>query len=244
MLDQFLEIALAEQQKNDTRQEMVDAFMNFPEEELHKIASGELKMSCYDGDGDWLEKFEGTPMYDQALALEEEKLELDVQDQQQRLSEQQERRAKSDQRDAVWDAKDAIRLKKRLLELELRKAQLGGGGEEAGAEGEELEPEPPTSPEAPTATEEEVAPEKLGAVDYFHYRRQQGLKIMGGLMKEAMVKGAAGLPPALQKHKVPKGTDIGKPGYEGGHTGKTFIQELGNALSRPRGCIPKHVSVP
>ncbi len=222
MLDQFLEVALAEKEKNDVRQEMVSAFMHFPDDELHKLASGEAKLADFGGE-DNLEKFEGTPLYDQALALEEEKLELDIQDQQQRLADNEEKREERGQRDSVWDAKDAIRLKQRMLELELRKSQLGTGGDEGMEEGmEEGEPEPPApAPEVPTA-EEEVAPEKLGAVDYFHYRRQQGLKLLGGLIKEAVCKEKSGgnLPEALQKHKVPKGTDIGKPGYEGGHTGK------------------------
>jgi hypothetical protein len=191
MLDHFLERALAKQAKDDTRQEMVDAFMQFPDDELHKIATGRVKLSCMmeDGDNDWLGKFDGTPLYDQALALEEEKLELDVQAQQQRLAENEERRAKSQERDSVWDAKDAIRLKKRLLELELRKSQLGGGEEEEPELEEEMEAEGPEPPEpeegeVPEA-EEEPAPEKLGAVEVLYQQRQQMLRSKGELMKAA-----------------------------------------------------------
>lgn len=196
MLDQFLKVALAAKEKNDTRQEMVESFMKLPNSELHKIATGKLKLSyMMDSENDWLGKFEGTPLYDQALALEEEKLELDVQGQQQRLAENEERRAKSQERDSIWDQQDGICLKKRLLELELRKAQLGGGedgdddeeeGEEEGEEAEEME-----APEAPTAEGEE-APEKLGAVDYFYRQRQGALRAKGELMKAA----AEGMDPA------------------------------------------------
>jgi hypothetical protein len=184
MLDQFLKVALAAKEKNDTRQEMVESFMKLPNSELHKIATGKLKLSCMmDSENDWLGKFEGTPLYDQALALEEEKLELDVQGQQQRLAENEERRAKSQERDVIWDQQDAIRLKKRLLELELRKSQLGGGAE--GEEGPEEEAEEEAEGmEAPTGGEEE-APEKLGSVDYFYRQRAAALHAKGERMKLA-----------------------------------------------------------
>lgn len=68
------------------------------------------------------------------------------------------------------------------------------------------------------ATRSDVIPEKL--------QRKAEKKVGVGKGEESMKleapkqKLSGALPAALQKAKVPKGKDIGKPGYEGGHTGK------------------------
>lgn len=224
MLDLALEAAYEAEKKNTARQEMVDAFMHFPEDELKKIASGELKLA-YGDDDDWLKKFEDTPLYDQALALEEASLEIDIADQQQRISENEERQAKNQQRDAIWDQKDALRLKKRMLELELRKGQLGGGAEEE--EGEEEE-------EAPEVEESEgEAPEKLSsAAAYFYRQRQRVLDHMAGQMRkqaasdEALSRLALGLPATLAA-AAPEGQRLEAFGEGLKHTSGQGLKGMG-----------------
>ena len=85
MFDHFLEIACRQDQQHALRNEMAEHFKMLPVEELQKIASGELKLAdcCDSGEDDWLSKFRTTPLYPQALSLEEELLQLDVAEQQQ-----------------------------------------------------------------------------------------------------------------------------------------------------------------
>lgn len=142
MLDKFLEAAYEHQQRTSLRNEMAEGFKNLPLDELAKIASGELKLASYD-EGDWLDKFKGSPLYDQALALEEECLRIDIAEQQHRGQEQ----SMSQQ---LWNAKDSIRLKKRMLELQLRQSE---GAAQAAPEGPAVEPAAPATGPAPSAME-------------------------------------------------------------------------------------------
>ena len=178
MLDHMLEVMYKQAQQTSIRNQMAEGLKHLPVSELKKLASGEMKLAYHDDD-DWLCKFKGTPMYDDALQLETECLELDAKQQQMSLAENEERRARSNERDAIWDAKDAIRLKKRLLELDLRKAELaaaGGGGEELEEpEEEEFEEEPEEEPEED---------EKEAVASYFADRPKHA----------AMAKFAAALP--------------------------------------------------
>jgi hypothetical protein len=100
---------------------MVQDFMKLPMSELKKIASGKTKLAYHDEE--WLEKFEGSPLYDEALALEEACLSLDIEQKQRDIARQAERAEDSD----LWKQRDAISLKKRILELELTKSRLGAG---------------------------------------------------------------------------------------------------------------------
>jgi hypothetical protein len=131
MLNEFLEIAYAEDMKKQAQAEKNFLFSQLPAEDLRKIASGvPLKEACMCGDGEsFLDKFKGTPFLQQAVALEQEMLQTEMLEQQKRV-EDRERRASEDN---VWDARDRIRLKKKLLELELAKSQ--GGSPDAPAQG-------------------------------------------------------------------------------------------------------------
>lgn len=170
MLDQFLETLYEAEKKADARQEMVSAFMNFPKEELHKIAAGRVKLA-YHGDGDWLEKFKGSPLYDQALALEEQSLQLDIEEQQKRLA----RKAERESEDSTWDARDAICLKKRMLDLELVKSQ--GGEAQA--------PAKPTDAPTMNLGESDLAPgpDKISSVNIFYGQRQVALEKTAAVMR-------------------------------------------------------------
>lgn len=160
MLDYFLEAIYKSAQQRSTRNEMAEGLKNLPIDELRKLASGEVKLSGYDDDN-WICKFEGTPFYDEALALETQCLELDTKQQEMDLEDSQRRREESRASNEVWDAKDAIRLKKRLLELALRKAELGERRGESLVE--ETEPE---------LEEGELEDEEKSAAAYFVNKRR------------------------------------------------------------------------
>ena len=140
MLDAFTEVLFKNAELKKQEDEMTELMMKLPLDEVAKIASG--KEACGmigGGDGSWLKKYEGTPLFDQAIALEEEALQMDAQRLQKRMVE-------DTQREKEWHVRDAIDLKKRLLDLELRKAQVGTGTVEGGEEEEEPEDEAANAP--------------------------------------------------------------------------------------------------
>jgi hypothetical protein len=149
MFEEYLEVSYEKQTRKQATFEVVGLLEGLPDWEVEKIAegvpvselygyldhrapgtpgvktasSGELTKLC-GGDNDltFLEAFKGTPLFDQAIALEQEEIQAAMLDQQKK----QERRAMNQGDDQLWDARDKIRLRKRLLELELAKQQNGG----------------------------------------------------------------------------------------------------------------------
>lgn len=128
MLDKFLEVSFGKTKQAESKARMVALMMKLPNEELKKIASGEIKLSyghevaCVKGEQQtWLQRFKGTPLFDQAVSLEQHELELDMQSDQQRA------------RDDVFyretdSARNELCIQKKLLELELVKSQDASSG--------------------------------------------------------------------------------------------------------------------
>lgn len=149
MLDAFLEVACGHIKQAEARDRDVELLGRLPVETLMKVASGELlKEACGLGmeSGDWLEKFRGTPLLDQAIALEKQDLELQMQDQQ-----AQQHRRQMEAELPRWDesqaARDHLRIQRKLLELEL----VGGPSAAAAPAAEEAVEE---VAEAPAGLEE------------------------------------------------------------------------------------------
>lgn len=220
MLDAFLEVAYQKESSRSLRNEMAEAMTALPNDELAKIASGEVKLAYMVNEGHsggcWLDQFKETPLYDEAIQLEQMDLQVEAQDIQLRSQERA-------QRDGLWDTRDAISLKKRLLELKLRQGEAGGAEaeetpEEEAAEEEagvhEVAPEPPAAaPPAPP----EPAPKQASAL-------------------EAMRKEAKELTMAGREHIKSKNFAIPK-GNGPGDTGKYPIHDrrhAANALTRVR----------
>ena len=147
MIDSFLKVAYAHEVKRQGQAELTDLLKNFSSAELRKLAEGTPVVDALDkiagfgcdGDGGtFLDRFKGTPLLDQAIALEQEELQADMLEQQKR----EQRRAEQQGEDSVYDMKDKIRLKKRMLELELAKSEgapqpvLGEPAQGAGAPGD------------------------------------------------------------------------------------------------------------
>lgn len=106
MLDTYLQMAVEKQKIASAKLAMLEVLKQFPVEELQKIASMGLSMgSC---EGPWVKQFQGTPLFEQAMALEQEGIQLDLEDNNRRQMDQEH-----------WAQKDTINLKRRLLELEL-----------------------------------------------------------------------------------------------------------------------------
>jgi hypothetical protein len=117
-----------------------------PTELLQKIASGEVTLPKMAGeDGCWLDKFQGTPLLDKAIAIEKEDLEIQMDDNARRHEE-----AALREQFGGWDEtqarRDDLSIKRKLLELEL--AGGGTGAELGGQEGEDAIP-PGAAEEAP-----------------------------------------------------------------------------------------------
>lgn len=125
MLDQFLQAAYETKQAHDLRNQLAEDLKVLPVQELQKIASGQLKLSSCGEGGEWLDQFEGTDHFEEAMDLERQSLQIEAQELQQRQSER---------RNETWDLRDAIRLKKRLLEYRLRSGPAPESAEEAPVE--------------------------------------------------------------------------------------------------------------
>ena len=122
MLDTFLTVAYEKTAQAKEQADFVELLKKLPNEELQKIASGDGDIKAAFGcDDSFVEKFKGSPLADQAIALEQESLQLDIAQQQKNLERKNE--AKNDD---IYEAQDKLRVRKKLLELELAKQQLGG----------------------------------------------------------------------------------------------------------------------
>lgn len=134
MLDIFLEVACAREDQAQQKLAMDDLLMQLPEEDLWRLARGESTASLLkQADGEppdqpeensWLRKFEGTPFYERALALEQESLEQDIASAKENLEKKLHPEPDS------YEASEKTRLCKRILDLELTKSQLAGSSEE------------------------------------------------------------------------------------------------------------------
>ena len=136
MLNEFLKVAYNTSIRDQEKQELDALLSKLPVSELHKLASGTPIAALYGhmdkkaycettgtGEATWLDQFKGTPLFDQAIALEQQELQAEVLDMQKR----QERRAQTANEDTLYDQRDKLRVQKKLLALELAKQQGGAG---------------------------------------------------------------------------------------------------------------------
>ena len=140
MFEEFLDVIYEKTSRQQATFEVIGLLDGLPDWEVEKIASGmpiaelyghldrkpltKTAMSDCSPDGEpksFLDRFKGTPLFDQAVALEQEELQAEMLD----LQKKQESRATRQNEDTIWDAKDKLRVRKRLLELELAKQQGG-----------------------------------------------------------------------------------------------------------------------
>ena len=132
MLDEYLLTSYRAEKTKTASREVIDRLKQLPIDELQKMASGDptSKLAFMDPCGassSWLDQFKGTPLFDQAVAIERNLLEIDAQQQSQRAADQQ-----------AWSQRDALQLKRRMLELDLVTSQNGGGPEAQEEKGVQL----------------------------------------------------------------------------------------------------------
>lgn len=120
MLDLWLEHAYTKTKQAEDKQRFYTALEQLPTAELLAITRGESPINkVAHGDACWLDQFQGSPLYDQALALEKQSLELDMSD-----------AAESTERQAAYSHRDALRVQRRMLELALSEERHRAAGGE------------------------------------------------------------------------------------------------------------------
>ncbi len=145
MLPQYLQIAYRQSKQKEASDALVAKLKLLPLDDLKKLASGEVpeKLSCLSdgpsGPREWIDKFKGTPLFEQAVGIERALLEFDATQTAQRKQEQ-----------ALWSQRDALNMQKRMLDLDL--ALLGEGG--APGPGPAAAAPAPASPIAPALNPE------------------------------------------------------------------------------------------
>lgn len=206
MLDQFLTVAYEQTERAKEKRAYIDNLKKLPREELFRLATGEKLAwaepvkAAHDSDSVacWIDQFKGTPLFDQAVMLEQADLQLEAQDIQ--------RRMQQPPPDDLWVQRDQLRLQKRLLELQL--AQASGGGAHLAAAPQQA------TPPAPELTGSQgagaVGSEELDNTEAVHNRPvgSPGLKMGSAELARAaermkaaaaMHKAAAALPRALAR---------------------------------------------
>jgi hypothetical protein len=153
--------------KKQANRELVDGLKNLPISELVDLANGKVteKTACINALGSpsesWLDKYKGSALFDQAVQLEQQLIQLEMQEQQKREAQKANREQMEQQFgdcSDIYDQKDRISLQKRMLDLQLAQegagAMPGGEGEEGEEMGEEEQPAPvPAAAEAPPPAE-------------------------------------------------------------------------------------------
>lgn len=161
MLGSFLKVAYANEKRDEEQAQLVEKMAGLPDELLHKIVSGEEKLAYIGGFGDdcWIEKYKGTPLFEQAIELEKQEL-------QSRMAESARRTEDSEKFRAQDAARDELCIQKKLLDLQLleQEAGVGQGEEEVPEEGVPGEAPPDAAPGGEEdAALEEAPPEEVPA---------------------------------------------------------------------------------
>jgi hypothetical protein len=114
MLDHFLEAAIRADAVKNNSVKLAQDLKNLPVETLYGLATGREKLA-FGHDADWLDKYRGTTLFEQALMLEKADLENEV------------ARGQADamrpQMDKFYQTSDQIRIQKRMLDLKLAELQ-------------------------------------------------------------------------------------------------------------------------
>lgn len=198
MLDSFLKVACSRAEKATEQSRLVEKLRQLPEETLFKIASGEEKLGymgsvgCSPGmNGEqWLDRFKGTALFEQALELEK-------QDLQEQMAEQARYREEDSMRSARGAARDELSVQRKLLELQLAEQDAGLGGEPEAFAGEETPEEEllehgPESPEAQAAAQAQLPqppPQQPPAAPKEESPEKAAMKLAHAMMKMADAAG-------------------------------------------------------
>lgn len=225
MLDAFLAVAYDHETRHTENVKLAKVLKSLPIEDLQKLASGEAKLAFEDcddsGDKTWIGKYKGTPLFDQALALEKADLEAEV------------ARTQADTTPSPYEemnkTRDNIRVQKKMLDLDLVEVMNGGASGPAQAGGQSAGPDQPMTvipnadaqgSGAPGNAGGDEGPQKLSSFA----ARFEKAAISGGLIDKAVVNTVAkgALTPARAAHAAELGKKVMNKGVSmAGGMGKT-----------------------
>jgi len=170
MFDQWVEVAYRHNQTKTASRELINKMKLLPLDELIKAAAGDptSKLAYVDGpeDKQWIDKYKGTPLFEQAVGLEKELLQIDMQENEEHAARRAEEKAE-EPRTNFYDMRDALKLKQRMLDLELAISQEGGGGAEAtpAVSVEQIAPPAAAVGQAPAQPTEPVTAPKVAGLN-------------------------------------------------------------------------------
>ena len=119
MLHEFLKVAYEHDAAKKQSIKLSSDLKRLPNEQLYALATGKAKLAFgHESSEEWLEKFKGTELFDQALALEKSDLENEVA--------RSQASAAQPQMDQFWKTQDHIRIQKKMLDLQLVEHMEGG----------------------------------------------------------------------------------------------------------------------
>jgi len=148
MFETFLKTAHQNDQRSAEERALNEAMKKLPSEVLFKLANGETKIAFGDDGGSgslgWVGQFKDTPLFEQALGLEQQAIQLEQMEQQHRAQ----RDAEREQEPKFWEMQDRVRLQKRLLSLQLAAGQLQQAGAAMAPNAAGAAPPPPEVAEA------------------------------------------------------------------------------------------------
>jgi len=182
VLDHFLLAAHRMSKAEQEKRAFIEDLKKLPRHELEALANGEKLAfnECAPVDGKvacWLDRFKGTPLFEQAVALEQQELQLDAQRIQHRLQQPS--------MDSLYTQEDQVRLQKRLLELQLAQIEEEAAHTAAAAAAQ------PNTPPAPELTGSQgagaVGAEELDNTEAVHNRPvgSPGLKLSSASLEDA-----------------------------------------------------------
>lgn len=146
LLDTLIQVHAERLREASTNDKIAAEMAKLPVPTLLKVASGEVKLGfgCLDGE-DFLKEFAGSPLQQQALQLEEQGIQLEMEQMQRRAAER-----KAEQAFDYYEQRDALRLQKKMLILQLRKEQAATGAAP-----------PPVTPSTPSTGTDEAYQEAM-----------------------------------------------------------------------------------
>lgn len=157
MLDAFLEVAHQKTKQAEAAENTRRLLEKLPRSVLAKVASGEIQIGKSASECNWLDQFRDSPLLEQAVAIEREDLEV-------QMDEARRRQAETEMRSQMpsWDETDLRRqqvsIKRKLLELELAGAGLDAMGGQEGEDAFPADMEEAGAEETPELQQPKAAP--------------------------------------------------------------------------------------
>lgn len=119
MLDAYLSVCLRREDQRESLDKLACVLSELPPEDVQAFERAGSAKVAFPGcsNTEWLDRYDGTPLLEQALALEQEQLDLEAL----RIKEREASQSNQD----LWVKEDLIQLRKRQLDLELAKRKAG-----------------------------------------------------------------------------------------------------------------------